>query len=465
MIINILNTVAKKHPKKDAICTDSKTINYETLLQNIDTSVDYILNSGIDKGSIVGITIKNEVDHLIVTLALICQGIPHIVLASFEPPEIHDDIINRLKITHTIKENPTLDSENNNLWNNISIHKQVYDTNNQLSNYKIFLKTSGTTGRMNILPFTQEKITNQSLAYEWFNKERLMTFSTIEHNNARRHRIFCVFAGGTNVFLNKNNTIIDSIIKDNVSLISGSHIHAANLLKRKEKEKLSNIKLFLSGSLIPPYIRSKIIQTVTSNLIIGYGSTESGAISFTDINDHFDYESVGYPVKGTEIQIVDSDDNLLETEKCGEIRVRSNGIASQYYDNPKKTAENFKNGWYYTGDIGLKLPDGKLVIKNRKDDMITLNGINIFPSEIETILESHKDIMASAVIGIESSNHGTIPVAVIEVGESATRNLKEYMSFARAKLILRAPRKIVIVKKLPRNDQGKILKQELRALF
>lgn len=459
-MIDILHNIVNSSPNKIAICSNSESINYQTLIHKIEKRAIYFLENEIDKNCVVGLTIKNEIEHLIITLSLLHLNIPHIVLASFDSTEIHKDAIHRLNITHILKD-PVNEISQDSVF--IDIINSAYK--NKSNHISMFLKTSGTTGKAKIIAFSKDQILHQSHAYDWFKQERLMTLASIEHNNARRHRLFCLFAGGTNVFLENNNNTLETVKKHNVNLISGSHLHAANLLKLDGKEYLHGTKLLFSGSKIPSSMLLKIAQTITPDLIIGYGSTETGAISFTKLGNVHDNESVGFPINGTEVEIVDINENTPKLPVSGEIRVRSKGMATHYYDDSKQTLLRFKDGWFITGDIGFMKPDGQLVIKNRKDDMFILNGINVFPSEIEEVLETHEDIISSAVVGIESLNHGSIPVAAIEINNKASKDVKQYMTFARQKLMLRAPRRIIIVESLPRNAQGKIEKNNVKLLF
>jgi acyl-coenzyme A synthetase/AMP-(fatty) acid ligase len=431
------------------------------LIEEIHRLAAYLLAEGLTKTSVVGLYITNEIEHLMTTLSLMHLEIPHIVLPSFESPEAHTDIIHRLNITHILKDSTGVEGFS------FDVHTLVENNAHTKSfdDVIMFLKTSGTTGQPKIIPFSKEQIEHQAYAYKWFEEEQLMTFASIEHNNARRHRIFCIFAGGTNVFLEHHHDILTAVAKHHITLISGSHLHAANLLKIELLQPLSNTKLFFSGSKIPSSMLSKISETVSPHIIIGYGSTETGAISFAKIEKDQDNEPIGNIVDGTDIQIVDSDNHPLTDEAIGEIKVRSKGMATYYLDNPAESMKRFNDRWFFTGDIGFKNRDGQLVVKNRKDDMMILNGINIFPSEIEEVLESHEDIIASAVVSIESANHGSIPVAAIEIKKNASCDPQKYMLYAKQKLMLRAPRKILIVESLPRNAQGKIQKENVKFLF
>jgi acyl-coenzyme A synthetase/AMP-(fatty) acid ligase len=109
--------------------------------------------------------------------------------------------------------------------------------------------------------------------------------------------------------------------------------------------------------------------------------------------------------------------------------------------------------------------DGRLTVHGRADDMINLNGVNIFPAEIEQVLEAHPAVEAAAALPLASGVHGQIPVAAVELRPGGVASERELVAYAREHLALRAPRRIVILDRLPRNDQGKILRRQIAEQF
>ena len=200
-------------------------------------------------------------------------------------------------------------------------------------------------------------------------------------------------------------------------------------------------------------------------MTVRYGATECGTIAFASPGQHDEYEAVGFPVAGLELEIVDALGVAVGPEEAGEIRVRVDGMASGYVDNPEETQLRFRDGWFYPGDVGMLLDDGRLVVHGRADDMMILNGINVFPAEIERVLERHPAVLTSAALPLPSHVHGQIPVAAVELRPGAVVSSMELLVYAREQLALRAPRRIIVLKVVPRNEQGKILRRELASMF
>jgi acyl-CoA synthetase (AMP-forming)/AMP-acid ligase II len=181
--------------------------------------------------------------------------------------------------------------------------------------------------------------------------------------------------------------------------------------------------------------------------------------------EHDTDECSGRPIDGVELRIVDGSGSVVPQGMVGEIALRTPGMITGYFGNEEQTAARFRNGWFYPGDVGLIRADGQLVIQGRKDEMIIMNGLNIFPKEIESVLESHPDIRIAAALALPSRNHGDIPVAAVELAPNSGLSGPDIQRWAQPQLGLRSPKRIVIVDRLPRNSQGKITKKELLPLF
>ena len=147
------------------------------------------------------------------------------------------------------------------------------------------------------------------------------------------------------------------------------------------------------------------------------------------------------------------------------MRVRSECMTREYHRDPVATARHFKDGWFYPRDLASLSPGGALCLHGRADDMMNLNGIKIFPSEIERVLEAHPAVKAAAAFSRSSAALGDIPIAAVELHASVAIGAEELMACARERLGVRAPRKIIVLDALPRNAAGKVLKRELASLL
>ena len=171
--------------------------------------------------------------------------------------------------------------------------------------------------------------------------------------------------------------------------------------------------------------------------------------------------STGRPYASVEVIVADSDDRPLPAGETGEILCRGDVVMSGYWCNPEASAAALKGGWLHTGDVGAFDAEGYLTLKDRSKDLIISGGSNIYPREVEEVLLRHDKVREVSVIGRPDSEWGEIVVAYI-VGEASTPELDALClsSIARFK----RPKDYVFIDALPKNNYGKMLKTELRAL-
>ncbi len=199
-------------------------------------------------------------------------------------------------------------------------------------------------------------------------------------------------------------------------------------------------------------------------IIEGYGLTEAVGVSTVNPPDGTRKAgSCGLPMPGQEIEIMDLNNNVVSTGDKGEVCIRGNNNMIEYLNNPEATKNSVIDGWLHTGDIGYLDKDGFLFVVDRTKDMINRGGENIYPREIEIVLEAHPDVMAVAVIGVPDDALGERVKAVIEPSKPdilTPEIIQEYLKDKLAKY--KIPEFIDIVDTIPRNPTGKILKYKLR---
>ena len=199
-------------------------------------------------------------------------------------------------------------------------------------------------------------------------------------------------------------------------------------------------------------------------LIEGYGLSEaSPVVAKNPIHGVRKPGSIGRPIPNVEVSVQDDAGKIPGVGEIGEICVRGGNVMLGYWNNPAETARAFRNGWLLTGDIGYRDADGYFYITDRKKDMLLVNGINVYPREIEEIIYQYPGVKEAAVIGVPDSRKGEQPVAYVAAAEGETLNEKAILQHIRNKLAdYKVPKKVVFLPALPRNATGKILKTVLR---
>lgn len=221
--------------------------------------------------------------------------------------------------------------------------------------------------------------------------------------------------------------------------------------------------LLSSGAPLHPWERRAIRDRLCAGFHEYYGSTEGGGVSLLrpeEIERHED--SVGRPVFGVEVAILDDDDGRLPAGGVGRLAYRGPGVAAGYHNDPDASAEAFRGGWYLPGDLAAVNEAGFVFLKGRRKDLIIRGGVNIHPVEIEAVLLGDPRLAEAAVLGWPSRELGEEVAAFVvpRAGEAPTE--AELIARCAARLApYKVPRAVFVVTDLPRNSAGKVLKAEL----
>jgi acyl-CoA synthetase (AMP-forming)/AMP-acid ligase II len=173
--------------------------------------------------------------------------------------------------------------------------------------------------------------------------------------------------------------------------------------------------------------------------------------------------SVGKPVFGVEVRIVDDEGDDVPDGQVGEIVYRGPTVTQGYFRNEAATADAFEGGWFHSGDLVQRDDEGYIHVVDRKKDMIISGGENIYPAEIEAVLAAHDAIAEVAVIGVPHDKWVETPLAVVVTHEGAEVTQTELLELCRTNLAgYKKPSGVVFARELPRNASGKILKRTLR---
>jgi long-chain acyl-CoA synthetase len=273
------------------------------------------------------------------------------------------------------------------------------------------------------------------------------------------------------VLLNSFNleAIFSAIEKYRAYSMSGVPTMYVYMLLYPEPHKydLSSVKFWVSGSAplsLETWTRFK--EVFGAEIIEGWGLTEAGANNSVNPLDGLKkVGSIGLPMKGTEMEIVDGCGNLLPAGEQGEIVIRGPMLMKGYWNKPEETAEVLRDGWLHTGDVGYKDEDGYFWITDRVKDLIIKAGENISPREIEEVLFQHPKVSEASVIGMKDEIYGENIKAflVLRPGQKATA--EEIIDYCRTRLkSFLVPKEVVFMEALPKSLVGKILKKELRKL-
>ncbi len=257
------------------------------------------------------------------------------------------------------------------------------------------------------------------------------------------------------------------IERDRVSLFAGVPTMYFAMLHHDDGRSydVSSLATCLTGGApMPVEVMNAFEKKFNVTILEGYGLSETSPIaSFSVPSRPRKAGSIGYPVWGVELQIVDVDGNALPDGERGEICIRGHNTMKGYLNRPEATAATFRGGWFHSGDVGYRDEDGCYWIVDRKKDMILRGGFNVYPREVEEVLYAHEAVAEAAVVGVPHDSHGEEVKAVIAFAPGAKASEEDLIAWCKERLAAyKYPRTIEIMDELPKGPSGKILKRELR---
>jgi long-chain acyl-CoA synthetase len=224
---------------------------------------------------------------------------------------------------------------------------------------------------------------------------------------------------------------------------------------------------FSAGAPLAGSIRSGFRGLFGADVLDCYGITEAAGNLVANLRygDHPEL-SCGVPYPLTDVRIVDPLDQDVPAGEVGELIARGPQIMTGYWNRPEATAETLRGGWFHTGDLARRDERGFYFIVDRKNDLILTGGYNVYPAEVEDVLQSHPAVAMCAVFGIPDEIKGEKPWAAVVPRAGATVDAAALDAHCREQLAAyKVPRRFLIVDELPRSSVGKILRRELRATF
>jgi long-chain acyl-CoA synthetase len=195
----------------------------------------------------------------------------------------------------------------------------------------------------------------------------------------------------------------------------------------------------------------------------GYGLSETSPVaSFNHPDRERKPGSIGTPVDGIDMKLVDDDDNDVGPGQVGEIVIRGHNVMKGYWNRAEATEEVMRGGWFHSGDMAKIDDDGYFYIVDRKKDLIIRGGYNVYPREIEEVLYEHPDVREAAVVGIPDDALGEEVGAAVALCDGASTTPEELRDFVKGQVAAyKYPRHVWLVDDLPKGPTGKILKREI----
>ncbi|NLO98042.1 MAG: long-chain fatty acid--CoA ligase [Peptococcaceae bacterium] len=494
MLDKILRETAKKNPDKIAIYFADQKIPYAQLDQEVDNLASALLKSGLEFQGRVGIILGNGPNFIRSYFAVLRaggvavllnpaskgeefkyyfedSGIKHIITSVDTLPVITGILDQVPPIKQIIVAGGSNEGQYASLEDILSTNAPPVEIKISENDVATCLYTSGTTGKPKGALLTHKNFTFSVAGcvsrMEMVESDHCLCVIPLYHIFSLYVNAFSPIAVGASVTILEHfnpAVVLREIESKKITVfcaVPGMYIAMLQMLANQESD-ISSLRLCISGGApLPREVYDAYLEKYNIVLIEGSGPTE--APTFIGGPKYHKLGSVGCPIEGVSIKIVDSNDREVPMGELGEVCIKGPNVMLGYQNQPEATAEVIIDGWFHTGDIGRIDEDGFVYLVDRKKDMILVGGLNVYPREVEECLYKHPDVYEAAVVGIPDKERGQIPKAFIVLKPGAKAEAKDFILFCRKYLSnYKCPREVAFVDSLPKTATGKIDKTQLK---
>lgn len=482
---------AERHAAKTAVFWGQEEISYEQLHQRALLLAEHLIQTlGVQPGDRVALWMKNCPEFIPAFFGVLLAGGVVVPVNNFLKPDEVTFILRDAGITVIITDESMTESAAK-LAGTMPqlrfLHAEEFQTDNSrnpqspisnpqspipLSALAVLIYTSGTTGHPkgamlshgNLLANVES--CRQMLAA--VDHDRFVVLLPMFHSFMMTvGMLLPLFVGGSMLLIKSvhppKNVVAEIYQRGATILPAVPQFFRA--LTHAEVPQDFPLRLCISGGApLPAEILKEFIAHMPVPLIEGYGLSEaSPVVALNPICGPWKNGSIGVAIPGVEVTVQDDAGAVLADGLTGEICVRGSNVMLGYWNQPEETARAIRAGWLLTGDLGHRDADGYFFITDRKKDMLLVNGINVYPREIEEVIYQFPGVKEAAVIGVPDARRGEHPVAFVSAKDGVTLDETALLQFVRARLAdYKVPKRVTVLPALPRNATGKILKTELR---
>ncbi len=336
--------------------------------------------------------------------------------------------------------------------------------------------TSGTTGSPKGAMLSHKNllaaIDSNTDVIKISNRDRILVFLPLFHVFTFVVCILATFSHATHIVLMKSvkqfKQVRDAIIRYRISVLVGIPQVFSALVNAKIPwffRYVNPIRVCVTGGApLGADTLKQFEEKFHIPLLEGYGLSETtGGICVNPRSGPRKPLSVGPPIKGVQVKVVDEDDDEVGPNVVGELFVKADNVMMGYYNQPEATAEVIQDGWLRTGDMVKIDEDGYLFVVDRKKDMLIVRGMNVYPREVEDVLQTHPKVAECAIIGVPDKQRGEVPKAIIALKKGVAATEKEFRTFCHEKIAMyKNPKYFEFRDSLPKTPTGKVMKKVLK---
>ncbi|MDB6021850.1 MAG: Acyl-CoA synthetase (AMP-forming)/AMP-acid ligase [Pedosphaera sp.] len=479
---------AGQNPQKTALYWGEKEYSFQDLLTETGRVAGYLQHQlGVQPGDRVGLWLKNCPEFIPALFGILQAGGVAVPINNFlKPAEVSyilaDGGVDVLLTDATLAEGvpalkesrPDLRCVEVEIFANSALEiDTAKPPERQQTDLAVIIYTSGTTGRPKGAMLSNGNLLHNvescRLVLYCVNEDRMAVLLPMFHSF-----MLCVgvllplLVGGSIVLirsLHPPRNVFQEIIQRQATILPAIPQFFRSMASSPGTIPLPSLRMCISGAApLPVQVLTDFAAKFPFPLIEGYGLSEaSPVVTKNPLQGVRKPGSIGLPIPNVEVSIQDDAGQMLGAGEVGEVCVRGGNVMMGYWNQPEETAKVMRKDWLLTGDIGYRDADGYYFITDRKKDMLLVNGINVYPREVEEIIYQFPGVKEASVIGVPDARKGEQPLAFVAANDGVALDEKALLQFVRSKLAdYKVPRRVVFVAALPRNATGKILKTALR---
>lgn len=476
-IATALEENARRRGTHPAIIDGKRSIDYRELDSLVRRIAGHLSDNGVGDGSIVGVCLSDSANHLMINYAIARLG------AVILPLDWRWTEAEKRRVAEFFEVSLMIVMPGDGLegltclslddaWHR-AVTNRAPDTPCASGGDRpvVLSLSSGTTGRPKGPMLTHAQFTAR-FVMQWvtlgFNQhDRYLSATPMYFGGGRSFTTGCLFSGSTVIMFPppyEPQDLIDAVTEYEATTLLLVPTLLRRLLELPEGDRplLAGLNRLLStGAILHPDERDAVMTRLNPQFINYYGSTEGGGTSvLLPKHQGNAASSVGEPIYKTEIQIVDEDDTELPVGEAGHIRYRSPAVSDSFYNDPEASAEAFRDGWFYPGDLGKMDAEGLLYLVGRAKDVIIRGGVNIYPAEIEQVLLAHPSVADAVAVPWPHADRGE-DVAVFVTAKEAIEADRLLVHCRKNLATYKIPSGIFFVDEMPKTPLGKIIKADL----
>jgi long-chain acyl-CoA synthetase len=478
---------AEKNPRKTALYWGEREYSFAEFVQQTARVAGYLQHQmGVKPGDRVAIWLKNCPEFIPALFGVLQAGAVVVPINNFLKPNevnyiLRDAGADVMITDATLAEGlPELQAARSQLrclqveqFSTEAINAPAVNPPERVAgDLAVIIYTSGTTGRPKGAMLSHGNLLHNvescRLVLETISDDRMVVLLPMFHSFMLCVGVMLPMLVGASIVLIRSlhppRNVLQEVIQRQATILPAIPQFFRSMVNASMPVALP-LRICVSGAApLPVQILQEFSEKFPFPLIEGYGLSEaSPVVTKNPLRGVRKAGSIGLPIPHVEVSIQNDAGEFLPAGEIGELCVRGGNVMLGYWNQPEESAKVLRNGWLLTGDIAYRDTDGYYFITDRKKDMLLVNGINVYPREVEEIIYQFPGVREASVIGVPDPRKGEQPLAFVAANEGVTLEEKALLQFLRSKLAdYKVPRRVVFLPALPRNATGKVLKTALR---